>query len=1016
MKTLLRVLIAGLLLSPMSGFAEDVDLFVGTPPAATDRPNVLIILDNTANWNTAFTNEMSALVSVVSSLPANNFNLGLMMFTETGSGNSGADGAYLRAAVRPLTTSNKTLFQNLVTSLNKISDKSNGGKIGQSMREAYLYYANSTPYAGNNKVKADYTGNNTGTAASNAIYALSGNALASKSSTTYTGPVISGGCAKNFIIYISNGAAQDNSSDTSSATTALNGFGGDTTTIALSPSGSQSNVADEWARFMKKSPLGIVTYAIDIDKVTTGQGPGWTALLKSMSRGVGGGKYFDVSSSASAGAQIADALNQIFTEIQAVNSVFASVSLPVSVNTQGTYLNQVYVGMFRPDENSMPRWAGNLKQYKLGYATNSTTLQLLDADGTGAINAQTGFITECARSFWTPTAIDSYWSFKPQGNCLTVANSNVSNYPDGNIVEKGGQGYKLRSTTTRTVKTCSPTLSSCTSLTDFATTNAAITNTLLGVTAGQRDALINWARGMDLNDENTDDGVTPGTTTSTVMRPSVHGDVVHSRPVAINYGTNAVPQVVVFYGGNDGALRAVNGNRSTSIGTVAAGMEFWSFMPPEFYPYINRLRSNTVPIYYPSSTTTGAIRKNYGFDGSMTSYVSTSAKYLYAAMRRGGRALYAFDVTNPASPTLKWKRGCDSSGCSTGFSNIGQTWSTPKIITAAGYSSGAAPILAMGGGYDTCEDTDPNTCTSPSGNKIYIMDANTGALLNTFTTSRSVVADITAVTTSTGQASYLYTADLGGNIYRISGTANAPIGNIDPSLWVMTKIASLGCSNTSSCTNNRKFMFAPDVVVDGMNNVLLIGSGDREKPLTSFTNAASVTNYFYMIKDQPETATWLSSETTTCGSGVICMDSLATTTADGAALAQTSVDAKKGWRLQLGSTEQVVTSAITVFGVVTYSTHTPAVQTSGQCSNLGTAKVYNVSYQNAAASNSTRYSPVAGGGLPPSPVAGMVTLDDGSTVPFVIGADTSSALEVKPPPAPDTATQPKARIFWNIVK
>jgi type IV pilus assembly protein PilY1 len=584
-------------------------------------------------------------------------------------------------------------------------------------------------------------------------------------------------------------------------------------------------------------------------------------------------------------------------------------------------------------------------------------------------------------------------------------------------VEKGGQAYKLRRTTTRTVKTCAPTLTGCTTLTDFTTGNTAITNTLLGVSAGERDAVINWARGLDLDDEHTDDGVTPSGITSTVMRPSVLGDVVHSRPVAINYGTDTVPQVVVFYGGNDGVLRAVNGNRTTSIGSVAAGMEFWSFMPPEFYPYINRLRSNTASIYYPSTPTTGATRKNYGFDGSMTSYVSTSAKYLYATMRRGGKAVYAFDVTNPASPSLKWKRGCDSSGCSTGFASIGQTWSTPKIITAAGYSSGSAPILVMGGGYDTCEDNDPHTCASPSGNKIYIMDANTGALLNTFTTSRSVVADTTAVTTSAGHASYLYTADLGGNIYRISGAANAPIGTVDPSLWVMTKIASLGCDTTASCTNNRKFMFAPDVVVDGVNNILLIGSGDREKPLTSFTNAASVTNYFFMLKDAPATTTWLSDEATNCSSdSVICVNSLASTTADGANLAQRAVDTKKGWRLQLGSTEQVVTSAITVFGVVTYSTHTPAVPTSGQCSNLGTAKVYNVGYQNANPSNSTRYSPVAGGGLPPSPVAGMVTLDDGSTVPFVIGADTSSALEVKPPPSPDTTTQPKARIFWNIVK
>ena len=110
-------------------------------------------------------------------------------------------------------------------------------------------------------------------------------------------------------------------------------------------------MADEWARFMEASPYGITTYTVDVDKVTTGQGPGWTALLKSMAS-VSSGKYFDVSSRRRRRRRSRDALKTIFSEIQAVNTVFASVSLPVSVNTEGTYLNQIYIGMFRPDQ----RW------------------------------------------------------------------------------------------------------------------------------------------------------------------------------------------------------------------------------------------------------------------------------------------------------------------------------------------------------------------------------------------------------------------------------------------------------------------------------------------------------------------------------------------------------------------------------------------------------------------------------------------------------------------------------------
>ena len=42
------------------GQAEDIDLFAGAPVAA-DVPNVLIVIDNTANWSSAFAAEMAAL-------------------------------------------------------------------------------------------------------------------------------------------------------------------------------------------------------------------------------------------------------------------------------------------------------------------------------------------------------------------------------------------------------------------------------------------------------------------------------------------------------------------------------------------------------------------------------------------------------------------------------------------------------------------------------------------------------------------------------------------------------------------------------------------------------------------------------------------------------------------------------------------------------------------------------------------------------------------------------------------
>ncbi|WP_420475718.1 pilus assembly protein [Noviherbaspirillum sp. ST9] len=997
--------------------AEDIDLFVGASSTSTSEvPNVLFIVDNTANWNLAFENEISALATTLANLPANKFRIGMMLAAETGGVNNNTDGGYVRAAIRLMDSANKTKYQALVNSLDKLKDKGNGGASSLVMAEAYRYFSGGAPYGGNGKGKADFAGNalsnsDGGTAAARAVWALAGNALGSKDATTYVTPVTSG-CQKNYIIYISNGASNDNSSALTQSASMLSAAGGSTTQIPISPAGSQVNVSDEWARFMKQSPYSVVTYTIDVNPASSGQGPGWTALLKSMAT-VSSGAYTAVST---AGGSLAlqEAVNKALSEIQSVNSVFAAVSLPVSVNTQGTYLNQVFVGMFRPDANDRPRWSGNLKQYKMGFAGDA--LRLLDADNTSAINSQTGFIAECARSYWTPDkGSDSYWAFQPQGKCIppgSAADQYMnSNSPDGNIVEKGAQAYKQRqAAATRTVKTCSTSFASCTAMTNFDTANAAITQAALGAaSATERDALINWARGVDLGDEDNDGDVSE-------KRPSLHGDVVHSRPVAINYGSDASPQVVVFYGGNDGILRAVNGNRTASIGGAEAGRELWSFVAPESYANIKRIRDNSVLV---STPTIAGSPKPYGFDGAITAYQSGANTWLYATMRRGGRVLYSFNVSDPANPILKWKVGCPSptgtAGCTTNLDRMGQTWSSAKILKSAGYGSGSAPMLIMGGGYDTCEDSDPHACASPAmGNRIYVLDADTGSWLASLPTDRAVTGDVTIVRDrTTGLATYAYATDLGGNVYRIT------IGTAAPAGWTITKIASLGCDSPASCAANRKFMFGPNVVEeDNGVYVVMAGSGDREKPLLSYSSASATQNYFFMLKDKPSDAAWLTAEAAKCGGvSIICKNSLLAIPATGNPTAA-DLAGKKGWYLPLAPTEQVVTSAITLIGVVTFSTHKPAVVAAGSCSaNLGQANVYNIRYTDASPAEGTaRSQRIAGDGLPPSPVGGKVTLDDGRTVPFIIGSKASSPLEANEPSlnTPATSTQTKNRVYWYI--
>jgi type IV pilus assembly protein PilY1 len=1064
--------------------AEDTDLFVRASDSALP-PDVLFVIDNAANFSANSTEncviegtathlsgkvggiEQCALYETIKALDDDSVNIGIMVYQANNVRDwqgvecvtivSSKPGGCLVYPMQLLTAANKAELLEWIRAW-KVSGNgygyisANSEATGGSMQEAWAYYNGRVGLSGR-----DYADSRAPTTCSKYIIFI-GNSFNSSGSpgdqTGNAGP-LSALSGTNSTARMNAYPPATTAQRTAMMPTTTTSCANPTVTLG-NPHENNGYYMDEWARYMYAH--GIATYTIGL--VSASCQAGYVALLDNAAK-VGGGKYFETKNT----QQLKDALGAALGAMLARNSVFASVSLPVSVSTQGYYLNRVYIGMFRPDRQALPRWFGNLKQYRLGRPAGGTSgIELQDArePAQAAISiAHTGFLSNCALSYWTPTANDDYWEAYTSPTCGTYPGQ--SNTPDGDVVEKGGQAYALRGSrqatgVIRNLKTCN---SGCTAIATFDADNAAISKTLLGdatMSDPTRETLIDWARGV--HNKKEQDNVA-----STAVRPSVHGDVIHSRPVAINYGDNAdgdnnpandVPEVVVFYGANDGTLRAVNGERTTAIGSTRAGGELWSFMAPEFFPHFDRLRRNSSSIAYMGNpvTSPAPLPKPYGFDGPVTSHVVTGSgghKWIFASMRRGGRALYAFDVTtlntNTSSPTLKWKKGCDASGCTSGWDGIGQTWSAPSLFPGKDNDGAAATLLVMGGGYGgQCEDNDPADCTAADkGGRIYVVDADDGTKLREFDLSlsplnnggRGVVADVVVVTYNTGTVRYakwIYAIDLGGNVYRISGaTANAPIGATEPEDWTITKIASLGCnSDVSSCTYKRKFMMAPDIVEtpDGTGvYYLLFGSGDREKPLGEKTStpgdpywpsAFNTTNYFFAIKDAPTNACWNPASETTSGT---CTGHEPLTLGSLAEIDEASADevaVAKGWYLPLNDHEQVVTTAITVYGITTFSTHTPEVPVENSCtSGVGTARVYNVKYSDASPKpgQTDRSAIVDGGGLPASPVAGMVTLDGESTpVPFLIGGDPESPLEGGEPTSPSTTTLPKSLTYWYIRK
>lgn len=608
------------------------------------------------------------------------------------------------------------------------------------------------------------------------------------------------------------------------------------------------------------------------------------------------------------------------------------------------------------------------------------------------------------------------------------------------------------------------------------------------VGGANKTQLINWVRGEDsIGDEE-------GPRVSGInVRPSIHGDVLHSRPAVVKYGGSI--GVVVYYGSNDGTFRAINGNQTASIGSVPPGGELWGFIPPEFFQTLMRQYLNS-PVVKLNSTSTAILPtpqpKDYYFDGGIGVYQDIDSAgvitrtIIYPTARRGGRIMYALDVTTPSTPIFLWKK------TQADLPELGQTWSTPKVALVKGYNTGGPgftpkPVVIFGAGYDPAEDSEPPAART-MGRGIYVLDAITGATVwqatkgavaaGTFTCTGAscaggldmpypIAADITLVDRITSDGSGLvdriYAADLGGNIWRVD--LEPSVGGNLPTNWKVTKFASVG--GIIGDTTRRKIFFPPDVVQTKDFDAVLFATGDREHPTRSH-DSIKILNRFYMLKDTavgPDGGTTPIVDVTTSaaclppsltnpktgpGGSNSCTEAVPTALHNASVVLPTTVGSLpftagvpypsslpgNGFYLNLlnalpipqagnapplfGPTmqagEKSVNAPTTIGGNTFFGSNTPIPPDPSVCQpNLGTARGYSVNFVTGA----SQFVIFDGGGLPPSPVSGLVTID-GETYPFLIGAgnpdpgctgaDCTSSVGAQRPPIPIAPV--RSRTYW----
>lgn len=650
------------------------------------------------------------------------------------------------------------------------------------------------------------------------------------------------------------------------------------------------------------------------------------------------------------GALVAN-LTNIFQQILSVSTTFVSASVPVNVFNRASLVDNVYIALFQAAADGKPYWNGDIKKLKITQnrlADGSVDTFFADALGNSAIGSD-GRINFNALTFWTNGP-----SLPPPPS---DPNTTIVAGRDGREVPRGGAGQKIPGFISGSPGSLNSTAgarqlfydSSATSLLPLNadnTTATALQSALTAVDSTEALTLLRYARGLDVDDINLNSSTTDA-------RPWIFGDPLHSRPLPINYGaangyTVSNPGIYIAVASNDGYLRLI---RNTNTDATESGAEVWAFMPRSVMAVQKILRSNTPlsPVQHP-----------YAFDGAPAIYVNDANNdgsiktadsdkvYLYASLRRGGRAYYALDVTNPDSPSLLWT----IDNTTTGFSELGLSFSTPRVGTVR-IGSTLTPVVFFAGGYDTNKDAHALGSNDTKGRAIYVVNATTGALIwkaaagatigydsasKTYAHTGmqdSIPSDL-AIADTDGDASGLtdriLVADTGGKVWRVDLTQDGVIAN-----WKLTLLAKLGRKfepSANNKTNDRRFFYPPDIVQSrdsiGNYDAVILGSGDREDPLDK---GGVTANFLYVVKDRTTGIGGATDQTTTHATLADVSDNCL----QGGVTSSCDPDLRSGWKIALTqvSGEKNLAAAVTFSGSISFNTYLPSVASSTETQTCG---------------------------------------------------------------------------------
>lgn len=788
----------------------------------------------------------------------------------------------------------------------------------------------------------------------------------------YTSP-IEVSCQKNYIIFVTDGMSTSDDDPVlktvcpPSNTSCQGDYDGD----GKEP-GDMTHSMDDVAKYLYDADLlpDVKTagneYTIDKQNISTytigfgnvGSDAAAVALLQRAAENGHGSAYLAADQSA-----LSSALTLSLASMMSVDSSFVAPVVPVSPENRTYGSSRVYMGFFKPRGQY---WYGNLKKYGLDTKNNiidknGNQANWIDADNNG-IDDNTGetLPNGASNGSFRNTSF-SYWSTSV----------------DAAEVDKGGVGEKLLLRTTSRVLYTYKTASS--TLIPFSKTT--VDATMLNVAdVSEKDKLIDFIYGIDAYDENANGNITE-------KRKWLFGDVLHSRPVTVNYASYQmsneancnVNKTMIYVGSNDGMLHAIKD---------CDGSEAWAFIPPDILVNLKEIPEEYHTYYVDGMPTVYIYDANN--DGNID--LVKDKVIMMIGMRRGGGSnatpskgsYYLLDVTDPTVPKYIWSLS------NAGFSELGESFGDPKIVKlniggttkiaafiGAGYDNlnedgryGATQTFDGSGTVNNSDSASGNLTSSgtavqsnPKGRGVYAVEIATitsgvptvspsptriWGVVNGGTTNYAVspatdsgmtfpiVSEIATLDTDgNGFADRLYATDLGGNLWRFD------IGNSSVSSWRGYKIFSAG-------SGGRKAFYKPAVTLEasitdssrGNDALVFIGTGDREHPLNT-----AVVDRIYAVRDKGQKTAMTESNLLDFTADQLQATTIVNTSSNTATPTSGSVDdwlkqlnasANYGWYIKLDqSPGEKILASPTVFNKVAYFTsYTPGANSSNSSTSL----------------------------------------------------------------------------------